>query len=247
MSSELKAGHFIIGGKTSEQLKTVIQHRPIEKKPTRKTNLIPVPGRSGDVVVDENSYENGMVEFVGFVRSNSKSEKKINKEALSFAFDTGTYQKFVPYWDDDYEYEAIVVDGPSFQGNRNYGQAEPYTVALSYKPFKLLRNVPRVQVTSGGTLNNPLKYNSLPYVKITGSGDVTLKVNGDSFVLKNIVGFIELDSEIQECFKLNAGVLTNENSKMFSLDFPVFKPGNNAITWTGNATKVEVEPRWRTI
>ena len=28
-------------------------------------------------------------------------------------------------------------------------------------------------------------------------------------------------------------------------EFPVLKPGANAISWSGNVTKVEVQPNWR--
>ena len=34
------------------------------------------------------------------------------------------------------------------------------------------------------------------------------------------------------------------NSAM-SGEFPILKPGMNAISWTGEVTKVEVKPNWR--
>lgn len=36
------------------------------------------------------------------------------------------------------------------------------------------------------------------------------------------------------------------NSAM-SGDFPVLLPGQNAISWTGNVTKVEIQPNWRSL
>lgn len=246
MSSELNPGQFILGGKTSKSLKTIIQNRPVITKPKRKTNLVPVPGRNGDLIFDENSYENGLIDLVAYVKSYNEEEKEINHDAVSFAFDTGRYQTFTPYWDNKYEYQAITVGGPSFYGKRTHGFFEPFEVQLSYKPFKKLRGVANVYLTKAGSVTNPFNYESLPYIKITASGDVTLKINGISFVLKNVVGFIELDSEIEECFKLDSGVMKNENDKMFSIDFPVFGKGTNTISWTGNVTNVEIEPRWRT-
>lgn len=246
MSTELKPGHFIIGGKKSKELKSVIQNRPKVTKPRRKLTLVSVPGRSGDLIVDEESYENGLFELTAFVKGSSQEEQEENQTIIGLAFDTGTYQSFVPYWDSKYEYQVITISGPDFYGTRAFAFSDPYEVQLSYKPFKKLRNVNKVTLASSGTIANPLKYNSLPYIKITGSGDVTLKINGIDVVLKNIVEFIELDSEIEECFKLKNNVLTNENSKMYSLDFPFFKPGSNTVSWTGNVTKVEIEPRWRT-
>lgn len=246
MSTELKAGHFIIGNKTSKELNSVIQKRPKITKPRRKISLKPVPGRSGDLIVDEESYENGLFELTAFVESSSQDEQEINQTKIGLAFDTGDYQSFVPYWDNKYEYQVVTISGPEFYGTRAFAFSDPYDVELSYKPFKKLRNVNNISLSVAGTVTNPLKYNSLPYIKITGIGDITLKVNTKEIVLKNVVEYIELDSDIEECYKLKSGVLTNENSKMYSLDYPVLKSGVNTISWTGNVTNVEIEPRWRT-
>ena len=37
---------------------------------------------------------------------------------------------------------------------------------------------------------------------------------------------------------------TGMNNAM-SGEFPLLKPGMNAISWTGEVTKVEVKPNWR--
>ena len=37
---------------------------------------------------------------------------------------------------------------------------------------------------------------------------------------------------------------TGLNSAM-SGEFPVLKPGQNAISWSGDVTKVEISPNWR--
>ncbi|MBT2732123.1 hypothetical protein [Carnobacterium sp. ISL-102] len=246
MSTELSPGHFIIGNKTSEELKSFIQTRPKITKPRRKIIMKPIPGRSGDLITDEDSYENGLFELTAFVKGSSQDETEENQTIVGLAFDTGTYQSFVPYWDSKYEYQVITTSGPDFYGTRAYGFSDPYDVQLSYKPFKKLRNVSTFILTSSGTVSNPLKYDSVPYIKLTATGDVTLRVNNVDVVLKNIVEFIEIDSEIEECYKFKSNVLTNENSKMYSLDFPVFKPRANTISWVGNVTQVEIEPRWRT-
>lgn len=246
MSSELKAGQFIIGDKTSTELKTVIQKRPTIIKPKRKISLRSIAGRSGDLIVDDEAYENGTIELTAAVKGRNQEEQEQNRTNIGLAFDTGVYQTFVPYWDSKYEYQVVTISGPDFYGTRFLGFSDPYDVQLSFKPFKKLRNVKTITLTSSGTVTNPLKYDALPYIKITANGDVTLTVNGKNIVLKNIVDFIELDSEIEECYKLKNNVMTDENSKMYSIDFPVFKTGNNTISWSGDVTKIEIEPRWRT-
>ena len=58
--------------------------------------------------------------------------------------------------------------------------------------------------------------------------------------LEGITGSITLDSELQEAY---SGT-TSMNSAM-SGEFPILKPGVNAISWSGEVSKVEIQPRWR--
>lgn len=49
-----------------------------------------------------------------------------------------------------------------------------------------------------------------------------------------------LNSVVQEAYQ--GETLLNE--KMDG-DFPVLKPGNNMISWTGDVEKVVIQPNWR--
>lgn len=53
---------------------------------------------------------------------------------------------------------------------------------------------------------------------------------------------IFLDSEIQEAYKGT----TSQNNHM-SGEFPKLLSGMNAISWTGNVTRIVISPRWRTL
>ena len=58
--------------------------------------------------------------------------------------------------------------------------------------------------------------------------------------LDGITDSITLDTQLIEAYKGDLSM----NSCM-SGEFPVFTPGANAISWSGNVTKVEVQPNWR--
>ena len=81
---------------------------------------------------------------------------------------------------------------------------------------------------------------SEPVITVYGSGDVTLMVGTTIVELEGISSSITLDSELQEAYSGTTGM----NSAM-SGEFPILKPGMNAISWTGEVTKVEVKPNWR--
>ena len=58
-------------------------------------------------------------------------------------------------------------------------------------------------------------------------------------ILKGVEDYIEIDTELYNCFKGDV----NQNNKMYS-DFPVLEEGVNNISWEGNVTRLEITPRW---
>ena len=81
---------------------------------------------------------------------------------------------------------------------------------------------------------------SEPVSTVYGSGDVTLMVGTTIVELEGVSSSITLDSELQEAYSGTTGM----NSAM-SGEFPILKPGMNAISWSGEVTKIEVKPNWR--
>ena len=102
-------------------------------------------------------------------------------------------------------------------------------------------------MTSAGAIFNPTSKTALPVIKIFGTGDVTLTVNGVPFVIKNIVDSIVLDCNLGLAYREDITSMYNENSKIYTRAYPFLKVGSNTISWTGTVTKVEIEPRWRTL
>lgn len=90
------------------------------------------------------------------------------------------------------------------------------------------------------TITNVGTIPSEPYLKITGSGNITLDINGSIIQLTGVVDHIVIDTEAGYAYNGT----TNEGEKMVG-DFPVFQVGVNNIAWTGTVTKIEIIPRWR--
>lgn len=107
------------------------------------------------------------------------------------------------------------------------------------EPFKYLREE-KIIIDEPTVLFNPTNLENELYIKIYGDGDITLKINNETIALYNIESYIELDSEIQECYKGN-----ERKNRLMEGDFPVFNVGENTISWTGNVSKIEIIPRWR--
>ena len=81
---------------------------------------------------------------------------------------------------------------------------------------------------------------SEPIITVTGSGDITLMVGKTIVELTDITSGIVLDCALREAYL--GSTLMNDH---MTGEFPVLKPGMNAISWTGTVTKVVIQPNWR--
>lgn len=244
----MKPGSFILNGKTSESLGITIQDRPELMTPFRRIEFKSAFGQSGTVPFDEDAYNNTELELYLYVVGNGPDSASKNRDLVYNLFNSNSYLDFIPYFDENKIYKVMLLEPPKFVSKYYFREGQSVELKLTVKPYKYLVKAPKVTITSGGTIINTASQPSLPKITITGTGDITLKVNGIDFIVKNVVGSIILDSETCIAYKEAASVITNENAKTYTRAYPFLKPGTNTISWVGaGITKVEIEPRWRTL
>ena len=138
-------------------------------------------------------------------------------------------------------YHARIVNQIPFEKVLRGNPHRSFSVNFRCKPFWYQENVPEITVTNSGTfITNPGSVYAEPVITVYGSGEITLMVGMSIVELDGITDSITLDTPLMEAYQ---GV-TSMNSCM-SGDFPTLLPGQNAISWTGNVTKVVIQPNWR--
>lgn len=138
-------------------------------------------------------------------------------------------------------YHARVTNQIPFEKILRGNPHRSFSVNFRCKPFWYQAGVQNVTITtSGNTITNPGTVYSEPVMTVTGSGDITLMVGTKIIELTGITNSITIDSVLQEAYN---GV-TDMNAHM-SGEFPILKPGMNAISWSGNVSSVVVQPNWR--
>ena len=137
-----------------------------------------------------------------------------------------------------YRVKKIVIDNTTTTSRT----VRHFTVTFTCTGLKYLTTGLNIlELTSSGTeLNNFGNYESKPVLKIYGSGNITININGNSFTIKNVSSYVIVDSELKECYKDS----TNKGKDMTG-EYPVLLIGKNTISWTGTVTKIELTPRWR--
>lgn len=137
-------------------------------------------------------------------------------------------------------YHARIVNQIPFEKILRGNPHRAFAVNFRCKPFWYQAGVEPITLTTSGTfITNPGSVFSEPVITVYGSGEVTLMV-GMTITELEITDSITLDTPLMEAYSGS----TSMNNRM-SGDFPTLLPGQNAVSWTGNVSRVVIQPNWR--
>lgn len=241
----MKRGSFIINGTHSDDLNSLIQYRPEIQTPVRKTQMKSIPGVSGDYIFDEEAYENTPFSLELYTKGESEDAINALKDLITHTFDSGDYIDFVPYWDSEMTYQVKTTSGPNYTPDGLVPLLLNYSVGLSAKPYKEYREMFEQDSSQQLTVTNPTFYEAEPIITLYGTGDMNLIVNGETYVFQDVDTDIIVDSQIESAYRILSGIPDSRNNRMYTMDFPVLKSGENTVSVTGNATNFKVEVRWK--
>lgn len=235
---------FTFNGTSAATYGLVVTNKSVYAAPKKDMQELTVPGRSGNLLIDNKRFENASILYecvtipVESYTTIAERVRAIKGWLLgSTGYKSLTDNYITGYTRYGYYAGAMDIDEIALQVGK-------VPIAFSCKPFLYLdAGLATTTMTTPGNITNPEAFASKPYIKITGSGDVTLSIGASSFVFSSIGPSIEIDSEIMNVFR----GATSLNYKMTASGFPELAPGVNAISWTGTVTKVEIIPRWCTI
>lgn len=243
----MRPGEFHINNVLSFDMGAFIQSRPVIDTPKRRKEGRVVAGRSGTILFDEEAYDNTTMELLGYCLGDDQYTASYNRERLFTMFDSAEYLDMVFYFDPKKIYRVDLEEPLSFESRHYYGEGQAWTATLSVKPFKYFTYSRKTEMTTPGSLINPTLIFSKPLIRVNGSGNIMLVINGKSFELRGVDGYILLDSNTMHGYKEENGIVYNENDRVYTLDYPVLIPGENTISWTGNVSSLEIDPRWRAL
>lgn len=243
----MKPGEFKLDGKLSSEYGTIIQSRPTIESPKRRTQFKTSFGLSGEQPFDEDAYDNTELDLSLIVKGAANRGASYNRELVQNWFDSPSYMDFIPYFDEDKIYHVMLREGMQFQSKYFLEENLVVSVPLTVLPYKHHIVSPSKLLTAAGTITNPSYKESLPLIKILGSGNITLIVNSIPFQMQSVSGNIWIDCEFKIGYSEVNGIKQNANHKVRTLDFPILVSGNNTISWTGTVTSVEIHPRWRSL
>lgn len=240
--------YFAYNGRSSAEFGLHIEKKDVFSAPEYDAEFIPIPGRSGDIINPNRRFSNIKVTYTVFLaRKNTAALADVLRNIKGWLYsEPDRYHEITDSYDAEYFRYGVISGNLDIEEQLN--KVGSFTVTFNCKPFKY--SFAGQQTVSADaselTITNPTAFESRPYIKLYGSGTVRLMVSSigqgtTTLVLSGVDEYIEIDSELMNCFKdtvLKNNAVTGEG-------FPVLKPGENTIACAGNVRRVEVIPRWR--
>lgn len=226
-------GWFSFKGKDSRDFGILISAAPEKMRAERRVEQVTIPGRNGELTVDEGTY----APYVISVECSTRGSENLD-EILAWLDGTG---ELILCTEPDKVFRASIYNKISVADMIYLYNS--FLLQFRVQPFKYSVNAAgdALELTAPTTIRNSGTVYSEPLITVYGSGDITLNINGNPYPLRNVDGNITIDSEMMEVFKGS----TNQNSKYGGAEFPRFEVGQNEIRWTGNVSKIKIQPRWR--
>ena len=238
-------GFITFNGTTSTAagVKAVEAYPPLDR-PRRKFTKIEVPGKTGDIIMLEDAWEDYEQEYeiyAGEGTTNSAPAKFV--DIMSWLHSANGYARLTDSYNPNYFRMAYYVGPTDVESILNrYGRAT-IKFKCQGKRYLVTGTITTNFVNGSRTITNPTAYTARPTITVIGSGSGSFVMGSTTVTLNSIDSGMIIDCE--KMTVTNSSGTVNLNSYMALGDFPTFPPGNTLVTVnSGGITRLEVAPNW---
>ena len=202
--------------------------------PARSREVISVPGRNGDLIIDNGRYENTEVTSHAFIYR----DFEVNVEGFRNLLLSRTSYKRLEDTYHPQEFRLGIYNGNFSADVVEWLEAGEFDLTFNCKPQRFLKSgEDALTFTSGGSVLNETMQTAKPLLRVYGTG--TFSIGGATMTISSANVYTDIDCDLMDAFKGT----TNCNGNI-SGTFAALAPGDNAITLGSGITKIEITPRW---
>lgn len=231
--------YISFAGKDSTEFNIGISGSGTFDAPERDVEQISIPGRSGDLLIDNKRFKNITITYPAFISKNFKQNFDAFK---AFMLTNIGYQRL----EDTYHpntYRMAEFRGPINPDVKVLNIAGEFDLSFNCKPQRWLKvGEEPIELTESATVNNPTLYEAKPLIRAYGTGYIT--IGGETLTVTSADEYTDLDCEAMEAYKESTDC--NSNITLSGNEFPVLSSGDNEIIISG-FSQVVITPRWWTI
>jgi len=232
-------GCVTFNGIQSQDLHIQVEAPPEYETPERDYDVQHVPGRNGDIVQDNGSYKNVDRPYKIAIGSFDETYTVMANRISKWLHAKSGYGRLEDSYEPDYYRLGMYLESGSIENL--FEHAGRTTIKFNCKPQRFLKSGEVTQILT----TNPTDFVALPIITVKGTGNGVLHVGASIVTITNIINYITLNCEIGDAY--NGLINLNSYIVLSNKEFPKLVPGDNAISFSGGITSVEVTPNWWTI
>lgn len=231
---------------TAAGVKAVEYYPPLDR-PRRKFTKIEIPGRTGDIVIFEDAWEDYEQDYEIYAGSGSAGDAPAQfNDIMEWLHSANGYARLEDTYDTTVYRKAYYV-GPTDVENvlNRFGKATIKFICQGKRWLKSGETAKTMNRTGDpGTryLLNPTKFPARPKIVVHGSGNGTITVGGTTISLTAIEEGMIIDCE--KMIVTDTAGTTNLNYVMALGDFPTIPVGGSTVTMTTGVTSIDITPNW---
>lgn len=211
-----------------------------------------VPGRDGDLFQSDGALDPVKLQLELFAEPDAQGT--VDFDRIHDWIYNATRLRISPYnWFWRIHPEDVTISWNEW-ADMPMDAMESGKITIMADPHRYLYPETAPITLAGGTiLHNPTRCTAAPIIAIDmdGSGEVHLMIGRSSLLIAPYNGTILLDCEARTAENPDGTESLTGLIHMTDMDdtgparrWPMLRPGDNAIDWSGNAT-VTITPRWR--
>ena len=235
--------HF--GSVCSREFNIYVTGVSISGSPQRDVSFLSIPGRNGDLIVDNKRWHNIDITYSLAIASRfSDYFDWFKAEMLS----QQGYQELHDSVYPDF-FRMAIIKAPINPETIRRNRAGTFDVTFHCKPQRYLKTGTfGMEFTEPTELWNQYGFTAKPIITVYGNGPGTLSVGNATVEIKDMEEQLILDCDLMDAYrKVGEGAPESMNGSIYAPEFPELVGGKNPISWAGGVSKIEIIPRWWTL
>lgn len=237
-------GNVVFNGISSKDIGLEVETFPEYEAPQKILDVISVPGRNGDLVIDTGTYKNVPRTYkVSIATFDKISYSQKMAQIAEWLYSANGYARLEDSYDEDFYRLAYYGDQTTFENI--FDQGGKATLKFICKPYRYLKSGEfPILFSTPGKIQNRTRNPAFPLLKIVTDNTVgTVSIGNYSFEISEGAGtHINVDCDIQDAYY--GAESKNNYINLNGGDYPRIDPGEQVISFTGGVQSVEVIPRW---
>lgn len=227
---------FVFDKTASTDFDTWIAKSNAFDAPERDVDTIEVPGRNGDLHIDNGRFKNFQLKITAFTRSDFIRNADGLRNWLASRRGYKRYEEQLCA-----EEYRLASFSDAFEVESSDHAGGYYELTFDCKPQRFLKSgEAATELTSSGAISNPTNFPAHPLVRVYGTG--VLGIGSQTITITKNGTYIDLDCDIEDAFTGTTN--QNGNITLNSGDFFTLDPGENGVSLGSGITKVIITPRW---